>query len=119
MCSYPPIHLDRPLTVITCSYQDPFEEYKTRLAKKLAKRAEAAGQNPKPPNTQEKGKEDDLNWFGVKIGAKGTEVDGGGTGGVGKYLSLGKRPIAGSVPEVPREDGNKKRKIGFGDFEGW
>src|ERR1700721_1645550 len=50
------------------SYQDPFEEYKTRLAKKLAKLAEAQAQSSlgeKGP----KGKKgsDDVNWVGVKV----------------------------------------------------
>jgi peptidyl-prolyl cis-trans isomerase-like protein 2 len=63
---------------------------------------------------------DNINWFGVKIGAENPKFDfGGGTGsgGVGKYLSL-KRPqeaVATKAPEEPK----KKRKVGFGDFEGW
>ncbi|TRM66457.1 cyclophilin-like domain-containing protein [Schizophyllum amplum] len=60
---------DRPARSIRIQeviiYQDPFEEYKTRLAKKLAKR-EAAQQS----STEKKKPEgDDINWFGVKVGS--------------------------------------------------
>lgn len=44
-----------------CRYQDPFEEYKTRLAAKLAKRAEG----PKVAKPEKKD-EDGINWFGVR-----------------------------------------------------
>lgn len=44
-----------------------------------------------------------------------------GGGGVGKYLNL-KRPreasVQSAVAKVDDKDG-KKRKIGFGEFEGW
>ena len=99
------------------SYQDPFEDYKTRLAKKLARRAE----NANTPAAEET-KKDDVNWFGTKIGSDTSALNFGGTGnpGVGKYLNL-KRPAAstpsggGGAGEEPK----KKRKTGFGDFEGW
>ena len=103
-------------------YQDPFEEYKTRQEKKRAK--QAAAQDTAIKKTAEQKKEDDLNWFGVKIGANGSGAGGGG--GVGKYLNLGggaslKRP-ADSVPLVssdPVDEPKKKRKIGFGNFDAW
>lgn len=99
------------------SYQDPFEEYKTRLAKKLAKRAE----NTKPGTSVTQEKKEEVNWFGTKIGSDATALDfGGKTGagaGVGKYLNL-KRPQA-SVASSRGDDSKKKRKIGFGEFEGW
>jgi peptidyl-prolyl cis-trans isomerase-like protein 2 len=97
-------------------YQDPFEEYKKRLAKKLARKAEA--NNSTPTQTQKPGEsvdDDGVNWFGVKVGtgssAFGRSDDGGA---VGKYLNI-KRPL-GSASD---SDSKKKRKIGFGDFEGW
>jgi peptidyl-prolyl cis-trans isomerase-like protein 2 len=99
------------------SYQDPFEDYKSRLAKKLAKKAEAQNPASKQPATTEKKPGDGINWFGVKLGAESAMSTGGvesGLGGVGKYLSL-KRPAqtaAASLVEHP-----KKRKLGFGEFE--
>jgi len=96
-------------------FQDPFEEYKTRLAKKLAKRAEAE-KSAKNQQTPEKREGDDINWFGVKVGTGDSAFGGGATGGgVGKYLDL-KRPSDGNGGG---EEGKKKRKIGFGNFEGW
>lgn len=100
------------------SYQDPFEDYKKRLAKKLAKRVEneisatPAVEKPK----------DDMNWFGTKIGSQNIALNSGrGGGSVGKYLSL-KRPqeAAGNMGESGEEVVvKKKQKIGFGNFDGW
>ena len=103
-------------------YQDPFEEYKTRQEKKRAK--QAAAQDTAIKKAAEQKKDDDLNWFGVKIGANGSGAGGGG--GVGKYLNLGggaslKRP-ADSVPPASADSADepkKKRKIGFGNFDAW
>lgn len=97
---------------LSCSYQDPFEDYKARLTKKLAKKAEAE-LNAKTQNVLEK--KEDVNWFGLKVGTGSTASATGGTGGIGKYLNL-KRPMAVTTG---RDDGKKKRKIGFGDFDGW
>jgi peptidyl-prolyl cis-trans isomerase-like 2 len=117
----------RPTLVVdiycTLSFQDPFEEYKTRQEKKRAKKAEAE-QNARHGQTIEKKDDDELNWFGVKLGAeKAAGVAGGG--GVGKYLQVGaatsapKRPApAATTGEIPDES-KKKRKVGFGDFAGW
>jgi len=98
-------------------YQDPFEEYKTRLAKKLARKAGANSNTPtqvqKPGEGAEKDK-DGVNWFGVKVGTGSSAFGSDNVGAVGKYLSV-KRPL-GSVSE---SDSKKKKKIGFGDFDGW
>jgi peptidyl-prolyl cis-trans isomerase-like protein 2 len=96
----------------TCtSYQDPFEEYKNRRAKKLAKRAEA-----EQPDKTDVDKRDDMNWFGEKLGSKDTIFGSDTSSSVGKYLSL-KRP---SEPVASAEmEAKKKRKLGFGDFDGW
>lgn len=68
-----------------------------------------------------------MNWFGTKLGSgpdlgSGTGTgDVGLTGGVGRYLNL-KRPLDGAsnpIGNVPVEEDGKKRKLGFGDFEGW
>ena len=109
-------------------YQDPFEDYKTRLAKKLAHRANAeAGAKPQQKQPQKEG--DDVNWFGVKLGAGTADaVQGAIAHGkrelgpvVGKYLDL-KRPRDEPTNEVglggPQES-KKRKKLGFGDFEGW
>jgi len=66
-----------------------------------------------------------MNWFGTKLGSGpdlGSGTGGvGSAGGVGRYLNL-KRPLdstPGPIGGIPAEEGAKKRKLGFGDFEGW
>ena len=66
-----------------------------------------------------------MNWFGTKLGS-GPDLGSGtggvqSVGGVGRYLNL-KRPLDGApnpIGKIPGEEGTKKRKLGFGDFEGW
>jgi peptidyl-prolyl cis-trans isomerase-like protein 2 len=41
---------------------------------------------------------------------------GGANEGVGRYLNM-KRPLETAIK--PTDDSKKKRKLGFGDFEGW
>jgi peptidyl-prolyl cis-trans isomerase-like protein 2 len=101
-------------------HQDPFEAYKTRLARKLARRAEAQDDSKKQPD---KTQGDDINWFGVKVGTGDSAFGGGAVGvGVGKYLSV-KRPLDQVTPGVQvndvGDDAKKKRKIGFGNFDSW
>jgi len=109
-------------------YHDPFEEYKQRLARKIAHRAEAdkadaAGESQKKKDNG--GLNDEVNWFGVRIGSGDDTLGGKGpAGGVGKYLNAsGKRPREAVAPSVPAEnvgqEAKKKKKVGFGDFEGW
>ena len=98
------------------SYQDPFEEYKVRLAKKLAKKTEAQNSANNQPAMTEKKPGDGINWFGVKLGTEsaiGTARGGSGSGGVGRYLDL-KRPAEAAATSVEHP---KKRKLGFGEFE--
>ncbi|EGO05203.1 hypothetical protein SERLA73DRAFT_174204 [Serpula lacrymans var. lacrymans S7.3] len=103
-------------------YQDPFEAYKTRLAKKLSRRAEVQD-NAKAQTETEKKAGDDINWFGLKVGTTDSAIGNGTSGiGVGKYLSAKsvKRPL--NEPVVGQsyaEEGKKKRKVGFGNFEAW
>ncbi|KAI0053372.1 peptidylprolyl isomerase-like protein 2 [Auriscalpium vulgare] len=92
-------------------YQDPFEEYKTRLAKKLAKKAEATDA-ARSASTVPKKEGDDINWFGVKVGVEAASTTLAPGTGVGKYLNL-KRPGAPGAGE----EAQKKRKLGFGNFE--
>jgi peptidyl-prolyl cis-trans isomerase-like protein 2 len=106
------------------SYQDPYDEYKTRLAKKLAKRAEAAatGVNAAAKrDTAAPTAGDSMNWFGTKVGADAGVGSGAGVGaGVGKYLAGAKRPLEAVVaPAGADGDKAKKKKLGFGDFAGW
>ncbi|KAM6498398.1 Cyclophilin-like domain containing protein [Amanita muscaria] len=93
-------------------YQDPFEEYKQRRDKRLAKRAEAV-----QPHEILDEKKDDMNWFGEKLGSNQT-IFGSAGGGVGKYLNL-KRPSGSDPVAGDAEEPKKKRKMGFGEFEGW
>ncbi|KAF5313245.1 hypothetical protein D9619_002988 [Psilocybe cf. subviscida] len=110
---------DRPAKTVKITeviiYQDPFEDYKKRLAKKLAKRAE---QNTPGAQKATETKKDEINWFGVKIGSEAAGLDLGGSNndGVGRYLNM-KRPLDAAVKAA--DDSKKKRKLGFGDFEGW
>ncbi|GJE85737.1 cyclophilin-like protein [Phanerochaete sordida] len=114
---------ERPAKPVTITeviiYQDPFEEYKERQAKRRAKKAGGESVVEQPTKTVDS----EMNWFGEKVGA---EKVGRGTtgGGVGKYLQLGgaapvKRPAAAPAAPGVAEEPKKKRKIGFGGFEGW
>lgn len=109
-----------------CSYQDPFEEYKERRQKKLAKRAEAEENAKIGRKEEEKKNSDDINWFGTKVGMEAKALGGGVGGGVGKYLNAAgtKRPALEQPSRPPDDVGvpdesKKRRKIGFGNFEGW
>ncbi|KAJ3491058.1 hypothetical protein NLI96_g990 [Meripilus lineatus] len=101
-------------------YQDPFEEYKNRQEKKRARKA--AGE-AKPANEPANKKEDDTNWFGVKIGLEKSGTTG--MGGVGKYLNVNnasnssKRPLESTGDLGLADDAKKKRKMGFGNFDNW
>ncbi|KAF8445831.1 peptidylprolyl isomerase-like protein 2 [Boletus edulis BED1] len=97
-------------------HQDPFETYKTRLAKKLARRAEANEE----PKTSQKTPADNVNWFGVKVGASDESSGYSPGAGVGKYLGS-KRPLEldGINKVLPNEEPKKKKRLGFGDFESW
>ena len=111
MC-VPDSHLRCPSLRRLHSYQDPFEDYKVRLAKKLAKKA-GAQNSDSTRSTTKKELGDGMNWFGVKLGAESVidMAEGSGLSGVGKYLNL-KRPAQNAAVEHP-----KKRKLGFGEFD--
>jgi len=64
-----------------------------------------------------------VNWFGEAVGSKALNDaspaigNGAPGGGVGKYL---KRAREGPANGEAAEDRNaKKRKVGWGNFEGW
>ncbi|KAG6896363.1 hypothetical protein C0992_008768 [Termitomyces sp. T32_za158] len=95
-------------------YQDPFDDYKKRLANKLAKKAQSKEANS--DTSSQKKENDEINWFGVKVGSDSASVTG--SGDVGKYLNL-KRPQVTMAGCGAVEEQRKKRKTGFGDFSGW
>ncbi|OSX67366.1 hypothetical protein POSPLADRAFT_1130482 [Postia placenta MAD-698-R-SB12] len=106
-------------------YQDPFEEFKERRQKKLARRAEAE-ESARAGAQIEKKESDDINWFGTKVGLEAKGNRGGAGEGVGKYLTgVGnKRPALEQITRPADDVGildesKKKRRIGFGDFSGW
>ncbi|EIW86827.1 peptidylprolyl isomerase-like protein 2 [Coniophora puteana RWD-64-598 SS2] len=103
-------------------FQDPFETYKAKLAKKLARRAEAEEKARNPSHQTEKKFGDDINWFGTKVGADDPSFTTSTSGAsVGKYL-IAKRRLEQDKPTSANAlDGDikKKRKVGFGNFEGW
>ncbi|CAE6493044.1 unnamed protein product, partial [Rhizoctonia solani] len=90
-------------------YQDPFEEYKARLARKLEH------QSADPKKRRAETLEDSMTWFGQKVGEQAKA--GTGEGGVGKYLKLD-APV-GVAKSTGGEAGKKKRKLGFGNFDNW
>ena len=102
------------------SYQDPFEEYKNRQEKKRARKAAGDAKTANEPVNK---KEDDTNWFGVKIGLEKSGTTG--MGGVGKYLNVNnasnssKRPLESTGDLGLADDAKKKRKMGFGNFDNW
>lgn len=127
---------DRPAKTVRITsiviYQDPFEEYKTRLAKKLARKAEmeqggatVGSLGGEDQGGKKKREGDDVNWFGVKLGIDNKSTDGtsGSSGGIGKYLNLNsnaKRPLETTASSKNIDDSDsKKRKIGFGNFDSW
>lgn len=76
---------------------------------------------PGAPGAPRIEKKEEVNWFGTKIGSDASALDLGGKNGagagIGKYLNL-KRPQA-AITTSGSDDSKKKRKVGFGDFEGW
>ena len=110
-------------SLIFHSYQDPFEEYKTRQQKRRAKKAEAE-ENARLGKAAEKKEDNELNWFGEKLGIE-KSASGIVGGGVGKYLQVAgaaaaaKRPAPSAGTSEPPDDHKKRRKVGFGDFAGW
>ncbi|KAG8936518.1 Peptidyl-prolyl cis-trans isomerase cyp8 [Tulasnella sp. 418] len=119
---------DKPLKPIKITeiviYQDPFEEYKKRLAKRLEKQAEARG-GKAAEKTKSDRIEDKVNWFGEKVGAKdpASGLSTGNMGGVGKYLATATKraapPTTAAAESDIGVDAKKKRKLGFGNFDAW
>ncbi|KAF8307178.1 cyclophilin-like protein [Clavulina sp. PMI_390] len=120
-------------------YQDPFQDYKQKLAKRLQAKGQlsqdgggltrgisvdssSAGAQS---NSKKRKERDDVNWFGVKLG-KDKDSSSAGSGaasgsGVGKYLSGGAAAAGAKKAEdlSGADDAKKKRKLGFGNFDSW
>ncbi|KAG8883682.1 Peptidyl-prolyl cis-trans isomerase cyp8 [Tulasnella sp. 332] len=115
-------------------YQDPFEDYKKRLAKKQAAAEDLASSPASGMSAGRKlstQKEDNVNWFGERIGRDAVAAVSGKTGpvvgaSVGKYLNAGATPapttggVKRPLPDAAMEpETKKKKKLGFGDFGSW
>ncbi|KAI0931894.1 hypothetical protein AcW1_000828 [Taiwanofungus camphoratus] len=68
-------------------YQDPFEEYKSRQQKKLARKAEAE-ETARTRKATETRNSDNINWFGVKVGLETGNLGRGVVDGVDQSLIL-------------------------------
>jgi len=114
-----------PLLLTGSSFQDPFEEYKKRLAKKLAHQSQTSTTlAPSETEQRKAGVEGTVNWFGEAVGPKALNspapsIGSGASGGagVGKYLKRAREAPATS--ETADDRNSKKRKVGWGNFEGW
>jgi peptidyl-prolyl cis-trans isomerase-like 2 len=103
-------------------HQDPFEEYKQRLAKRLERQALGpAGLVPSDAERKRASGAGTGNWFGESIKPTGSAAESttSAGSGVGKYLKRTREAAAtGSAPA--EEPSQKKRKAaGWGDFAGW
>lgn len=109
------------------SLQDPFEDFKKKLAEKLARRDQSEEAQRKRAEKQAAREKDRTTWLGTHLGDKSESTAQrderkrkADEAGVGKYLnaaSSAKKPAA-----APIEFGGEKKKRkpgGFGDFSGW
>ncbi|KAH8102520.1 cyclophilin-like domain-containing protein [Cristinia sonorae] len=100
-------------------YQDPFEEHKSRQEKLRARKA-AAGEKRAAAEKVPTTREDETNWFGHKIGIDKNGLGSGSSGGIGKYLQgVNTGPAKRPAEAAAADEGKKKRKTGFGNFDGW
>ncbi|KAI9496710.1 hypothetical protein BDB00DRAFT_891330 [Zychaea mexicana] len=111
-------------------FVDPFEEYQSRLKRKLAHEANADEEEAERRRKQEK--EDTMGWFGLntgnpkKRGIPSTQQKPApaGSGGVGKYLqaAASRNDHDGTLPEaieeiVPPKRAKKTMGGGYGNFD--
>ncbi|KAI7897844.1 peptidyl-prolyl cis-trans isomerase-like 2 [Cokeromyces recurvatus] len=85
-------------------FVDPFEEYQTRLKKKLAHEANAEKEDEEARRKREK--EDKMGWFGPSVSKS--------EGGVGKYLNTVKKR---KEPVESELESTKKVKKTYGNFD--
>ena len=125
---------DRPTKQIRITdvsiYKDPYEEFKTKLAKRLARDQENRDEEGAKAKARAEREKDRTTWFGTQLGEKGVvnakrSLD---DQGIGKYLngagsqsqaSKAKLVDDGLSPEVPPPKKAKRPGGGFGSFEGW
>jgi peptidyl-prolyl cis-trans isomerase-like protein 2 len=138
---------DRPVKPITITsvqvLTDPFEEYKKRLATRLARQDQSDEALKKREERQAERNKDRTTWLGTDLGERGMPREElerkrrrEEEGGVGKYMGTGAGPAvpaakgsnglgvpvqASSMPAVGEFGGDKKKRKqgGFGDFSGW
>ncbi|KEI37168.1 uncharacterized protein L969DRAFT_90240 [Mixia osmundae IAM 14324] len=119
----------RPIKIIDVAiFKDPFEEYKAKLEKQLA-RDRAAD----PAEARKERDKDRTTVFGTQLGEKALpgqpEKTANGfdlsrlaqpKAGVGKYLQASTTKASRPLPdEMQEQPAKKKRSGGFGDFSAW
>jgi peptidyl-prolyl cis-trans isomerase-like protein 2 len=115
---------------LTTRLQDPFEEYKVRLAARLARQDQSDEALRKRAAKAAEREKDRTTWLGTDLGVKGestaTRDDRkrkADDAGVGKYLKVGgsgtKRDGPAAAPVEFGVDKKKRKPGGFGDFSGW
>jgi peptidyl-prolyl cis-trans isomerase-like protein 2 len=131
----------RPIKLLDVQvFTDPFEAYKERLQKRLARERDAADVDGAKRQAREAREQDRTTWTGLALGEKqsrkvpdkpaslASAAAPAKAPGVGKYLGAATAPSAKRQAEAPLADaaadeagGKKKRKAagGFGDFSGW
>jgi len=128
---------DRPTKQIrildVAIYKDPFDEFKTKLAKKLAREQQDRDSASVKAKAKEEREKDRTTWFGTNLGEKGAATTGKrdiGSTMVGRYLDGPgtKGTAAAESIEAPEdffaEAGGPAKKVkrqggSFGNFSGW
>lgn len=131
---------DRPTKQIrildVAIYKDPFDEFKTKLAKRLAREQQDRDSASAKAKAKEERDKDRTTWFGTNLGEKGASPSNKqdvGSAIVGRYLNTeagskraGAAATTGSeaptdfFAEAPAPAKKAKRQGGdFGNFSGW
>lgn len=85
----------------------------------MAKKAEQ-NTNVEDKQTTAQSKEEDMNWFGVKLKMDNPDIGPNSSHGVGKYINVKRARDAPTVgDENDPDNAQKKRKMGFGNFDSW
>lgn len=110
------------LTLETTRHQDPFEEYKQRLAKRLERQAQASSVlSPSEAEQKRASGAVTSNWFGESIRSTDNTVKGATEvgSGVGKYLKRTREAVSTASTTVEEPIQKKRKAAGWGDFSGW
>lgn len=121
---------DTPTKAITIEsitvLQDPFEEYRKRLAAKVARQDQSEEAQRKRALAKEKRDKDRTTWLGTDLGAKGESKEVREArkrkledDGVGKYVAQAKPKVPATAPLEFGIEKKKRKPGGFGDFSGW